>query len=216
MPKVPRFAEAGAKGNMGYVTIRSAEESDAQALAQIAIMAGHGLMELLYEGLLPGKSLMDTIIERRIFAPRSFSTLARWRVATDASGDILGGLNSYSHDVMMAAPPDPLLDESRLKPIAALSEMEARAVDSYYINMIAVFPEYRGSGGGFALMQEAERLARKENLRRISLCTFENDPSLLRYYRRQGFEVHATCPIGQHPAFQTDGNFVLMMRELDD
>jgi ribosomal protein S18 acetylase RimI-like enzyme len=197
---------------MGYLKIRNAEKTDAQALAQIADMAGHGLMQLLYEGLLPGKSVIDTIIERRIFAPRSFSTLARWRVATDVSGNILGGLNSYPHDVMMAAPPDPLLDESRLKPIAALSEMEASAVNSYYLNIIAVFPEYRGSGGGFALMQEAERLAREENLRRISLCTFENDPSLLRFYRRQGFEVRATCPIGQHPAFQMDGN--LMMREL--
>jgi ribosomal protein S18 acetylase RimI-like enzyme len=200
---------------MGYLKIKNAEKTDARALAQIADMAGHGLMQLLYEGLLPGKSLIDTIIERRIFAPRSFSALARWRIATDGSGNILGGLNSFSHDVMMTAPPDPLLDESRLSPIAALSEMEATAVDSYYINIIAVFPEYRGSGAGFALMQEAERLARKENLRRLTLSAFENDPSLLRFYRRQGFEVHASCPIGQHSAFQTDGNFVLMMRELD-
>ena len=161
-------------------------------------------MQLLYDGLLPGKSLVDTIIERRIFATQSFSNLVHWRVATDASGRILGGLNSYSHDVMMTAPPDPLLDESRLGPIAALSEMEATAVDSY-----------RGSGGGFALMQEAAQLARNANLRRMSLSTFENDPNLLRYYRRQGFEERATCPIGQHPAFEFDGNFVLMMRELN-
>jgi len=200
---------------MGYATVRSAEKSDAQALAQIAVMAGHGLMQLLYEGLLPGKSLIDTIIERRIFATQSFSNLVHWRVAMDASGRILGGLNSFSHDVMMTAPPDPLLDESRLGPISGLSEMEATAVDSYYINIIAVFPEYRGSGGGFALMQEAARLAGKANLRRMSLSTFENDPNLLRYYRRQGFEERATCPIGQHPAFEFDGNFVLMIRELN-
>lgn len=93
--------------------------------------------------------------------------------------------------------------------------MEATAVDSYYINIIAVFPEYRGSGAGFALMQEAERLARQENLRRLTLSAFKNDPNLLRLYRRQGFEARATCPIGQHSAFQADGNFVLMMRELD-
>lgn len=200
---------------MGYATVRSAEKSDARALAQIAVMAGHGLMELLYEELLPGKSLIDTIIDRRIFATQSFSNLVHWRVVTDASGRILGGLNSYPLDVMMSAPPDPLLDESRLRPIAALSEMEATAIDSYYINIIATFPEYRGTGGGFALMQEAARLARNANLRRMSLSTIENDPNLVRYYRRQGFEVRATCPIGQHPAFEFDGNFVLMMRELN-
>ena len=76
---------------MGYLNIGNAEKTDAQALAQIADMAGHGLMQLLYEGLLPGKSLIDTIIERRIFAPRSISALARWRVATDGSGNVLGG-----------------------------------------------------------------------------------------------------------------------------
>lgn len=99
---------------MGDLNIRNADKADAHSLAQIAVMAGHGLMQLLYDGLLPGKSLMDTIIERRFFASQSFSSLAHWRVAADRSGNVLGGLNSFSHAVMMTAAPDPLLDESRL------------------------------------------------------------------------------------------------------
>ena len=200
---------------MGEILIREALAEDALALAEVAIMAGHGVMELLYEGLLPGKSLAETIIDRRIAAPASFSALGRWRVATDAAGGILGALNSFPSAVLLDAPPDPLLDEARLAPLAALSELEAACRDSYSVNIIAVFPRHRGSGAGAALMREAERLARAEGFRRMSLCTFESDPALLGFYRRHGFEVQATCPIGEHPAFTASGNFALMTRELE-
>ena len=129
-------------------------------------MAGHGVMELFYEGLVPGKSVMDCVMARRILDRDSFATFKRWRVATDGSGHFLGALNSLPHKVLMNAPDDPLLDEARMRPIAALLELEEIAVDSYYVNIIAVYPQHRGSGAGDALMREAERLARLQNFRR--------------------------------------------------
>ena len=47
-----------------------------------------------------------------------------------------------------------------LRPIAALLELEEIPVDSYYVNIIAVYPQHRRSGAGAALMRDAERLAR--------------------------------------------------------
>ena len=123
-------------------------------------MAGHGVMELFYEGLVPGKSVIDCVMARRILDRDSFATFKRWRVATDASGQFLGALNSLPHKALMNAPDDPLLDEARLRPIAALLELEEIAVDSYYVNIIAVYPQHRRSGAGAALMRDAERLAR--------------------------------------------------------
>ena len=52
------------------------------------------------------------------------------------------------HQVLMDAPDDRLLDEARLRPIAALLELEEIPVDSYYVNIIAVYPQHRRSGAG--------------------------------------------------------------------
>ena len=72
----------------------------------------------------------------------------------------------------------------------------------------------RRKGAGFALMQEAERLARLENFRTMSLCTSGSDPALQSFYRRQGFEIRATRPFEFHPAIGMAGTFALMVREL--
>ena len=201
---------------MADVLIRDAVAADAEALAEVCIMAGHGVMQLLYEGLLPGKSLTDIIIARRLLNLESFAALPRWRVVTDLGGEVLGGLNSFPHEVLMNALADPLIDAPRLAPIAALSELEATATQTYFVNVIAIFPSARGTGAGYALMQEAERLARAQNFRRMALGTFGGDEKLISFYRRQGFEVVATRPMAPHPIFETDGDWALMQRELRD
>ena len=63
----------------------------------------------------------------------------------------------------------------RFAVIDALSELEAAAKGSYYINMIAVFPECRQGGTGRALTGEAERQARHGGFERMALATFEAD-----------------------------------------
>ncbi|MEQ1523292.1 MAG: GNAT family N-acetyltransferase [Aestuariivirga sp.] len=199
---------------MKDILIRDAVEGDARALAEVCVMAGHGVMELFYEGLIPGKSVIDCVMTRRILDRDSFATFRRWRVATDASGQFLGALNSLPHKALMNAPDDPLLNAAKLRPIAALLELEETAVDSYYVNIIAVYPQHRRSGAGAALMRDAEHLARVQKFHRMSLCTFENDPGLMAFYGRQGFEAQARRAIEPHPSLGMSGHFVLMTREL--
>ena len=66
----------------------------------------------------------------------------------------------------MNAPDDPLLDDAKMRPIAALLELEETAVDSYYVNILAVYPQHRRSGAGAALMRDAERQALLQKFRR--------------------------------------------------
>jgi hypothetical protein len=39
---------------MQHITMRSAGEGDAAALAEIAITAAHGILSMMYGGLVPG------------------------------------------------------------------------------------------------------------------------------------------------------------------
>ena len=177
-------------------------------------MAGHGVMELFYEGLVPGKSVIDCVMARRILDRDSFAAFKRWRVATDASGNFLGALNGLPHKALMDAPDDPLLDDTKMRSIAGLLELEEIPVDSYYVNIIAVYPQHRRSGAGAALMRDAERQARVQKFSRMSLCTFEEDPGLMGFYLGQGFQTQERRAIAPHPAIGMSGHFVLLTREL--
>ena len=169
---------------MKDILIRDAVEGDARALAEVCVMAGHGVMELYYEGLIPGKSVIDCVMARRILDRDSFATLRRWRVATDASGQFLGALNSLPHKALMKAPDDPLLDKARLRPIVALLELEEIPVDSYYVNIIAVYPQHRRSGAGAALMREAEAVAVELEVDRTQGLTAAERKTLMRLLQK--------------------------------
>jgi hypothetical protein len=71
-------------------------------------------MNLLYEGLLPGRSVAEAIIERRLRNPASFCALRHWRVAEDAQGSLLGGLNSLPNVELAKSVSDPAIGPDRL------------------------------------------------------------------------------------------------------
>lgn len=206
---------------MGDVTprqirIRDAVPGDALSLAQLTIMAGHGLHEIFYGGLIAGKSTAEIIAERRIRNPTNFSSLAWWRVAIDGQGQTLGALNSFPHLVFAASAPDPLLTAERQAVAGSITELEASATGTYYINIIAVVPERRSGGIGAALMAEGVRLASLAGFGQLALSTFEADVRLLDFYRRHGFKIADTRPIEPHPGLDYGGNWALMTRSLSE
>jgi|GEM_PF-328921 len=194
--------------------IRDGRPEDAMMLASFAMAAGHGLLEIFYGGLIPGRSTQQAVAERRILRPGAFAEFHRWRVLEDGAGTVLGGLNAFPHDVFNTAAPDELLTAERLDSVASLSALEASADGTFYVNMIAVAPEARGKGAGASLMAEAERLARAAGFGVLTLSTFEADAGLIRFYQRNGFEVIGTAPIAPHPLLEYGGNWALLAKTL--
>jgi GNAT superfamily N-acetyltransferase len=199
---------------MLHIAMRNAGESDAAALAEIAIIAAHGILTLMYGSLVPGNSVADTFVERRILNPKDVSALKHWRIAEDEDRRMLGALNSFPFDVDAYEGIDPAIGEERLAPLAGLAELEALATDMYFVNMVAVLPQHRRSGAGRALMAEADRLARTSGFGKVGLCTFEADAALAAFYGKLGYVVRERRPIRQHPAIEYSGNWVLMVRDL--
>jgi GNAT superfamily N-acetyltransferase len=198
-----------------HAVIRDAVLADTMDLARLAVMAGHGLLDIFYRGLVPGKSTVEIVAERRMLRTGNFAELVNWRVAMDRDGRVLGALNSFPHDIFDKSEPDPLLTAERLAVVDALTELEVSAKGTYYINIIAVFPERRKAGVGRMLMAEAERLARRNGFRRLALNTFEADTGLVDFYRGHGFQILATRAIVPHPDLEHGGNWALMVRDLD-
>ena len=59
----------------------------------------------------------------------------------------------------------------------------------YYISNIAVFPEYRGTGIGTALITKIEQYAKKKGLKKIALDVEVENSDAVRLYQRLGYWI---------------------------
>ncbi|NQU57789.1 MAG: GNAT family N-acetyltransferase [Rhodospirillales bacterium] len=98
--------------------------------------------------------------------------------------------------------------------LVPIVELECLAPGSFYINAIAVYPQFRSKGFDSLLMAEAERLARKKGTQALSLITFEGNASAVRFYLRLGFVIAAQRLVVKHESTSHAGDEYLMLRTL--
>lgn len=96
------------------------------------------------------------------------------------------------------------LFEEGNKEFAAVHDEETQDMDlehaedetqtgEYYIDSLAVLPEYRGKGIARQLMQEQIRHAKKLGLPIATLLVDPDNPPALRLYKSLGFKYHSDC-----------------------
>jgi ribosomal protein S18 acetylase RimI-like enzyme len=195
--------------------IRRATPGDALVCARLLSIAAHGMAEAVYAGLVPGQTTEEVIAERRIRAEGRASSSRNWWVAEDASGAIAGGLNAYPLDGELRPVRDDHLPAERAGLLRPVVELEAEAPGTFFVNVLAVFPEYRHAGLARRLIALAEREAQGAGLRALSLTTFEQDTRLVGYYRRLGFAAVAARPLVPHARLEVAGNFILMLKPIE-
>jgi ribosomal protein S18 acetylase RimI-like enzyme len=71
--------------------------------------------------------------------------------------------------------------------LVPLLELEAMAPGSWYLNVLATYPAFRGRGCGSALLARAEDAARAAGHAAISLIAADTHHEALRLYRAKGF-----------------------------
>lgn len=62
----------------------------------------------------------------------------------------------------------------------------------YRIYSLAIAPEARGHGIGKKLLNYTERLARKNNIQKITLEVSEKNETAINLYKKQGFQIEKT------------------------
>lgn len=173
----------------GKPVIRPATKADADALARLVDIAGEGMPAVVWDGMRePGESIWDVGRRRAEREEGTFSY--RNASIADADGQPLGALVGKA----LPETPEPLdLSEmpAMFRPLQALEDM---APGSWYINVLATFPEARNRGIGAALIDAARAKARACGCRRISLIVQDANPAL-RLYARAGFREVARKPI---------------------
>ena len=165
-------------------TIRDAREDDAEFLAQVILAAAH----LSDMGADTANSNGDlTTICRRT------DTLYSWRNAriACACGKRAGAMVSYPGDIYVAARSItfPLL------PGLTQAQIDATDIETlpgeWYLDSLAVLPEFRRAGIGKMLVMDAIERGRNAGYTQCTLLAEKSSTHLVEYYTRLGFGIES-------------------------
>jgi ribosomal protein S18 acetylase RimI-like enzyme len=181
------------------VEIRNADSTDCLAIAELAQMAGDGIPGYFWaDSQQPGQTLEATGAELLKSETANFSY--RNTLVACLDGEIAGMLLAYR---LPAAEDNDEELQDFPEFVRPLIELEQCVAESFYINMLATYPRFRGQGVASELLAEADRLALAVQCELISIAVFASNPDALELYRRLGYETieqRAVIACDYHPA----------------
>jgi ribosomal protein S18 acetylase RimI-like enzyme len=191
------------------VLFRPAQPFDVPNLVCLIDSAGRGLPVWLWSTLRqPGQSAIEVGRQRILTKTDHPFYYKNWTVA-EVDGAVVGALmgcvtsESYRRD-----------DANELPQVfVPLLELEALAGGSWYLNVLAVYPEFRGQGIGTALLSEAEAIARATGASRISIIVEDANAGAFKLYLRFGFIEQARRPYIPFPGSMDEGDWILLIKD---
>ena len=96
-----------------------------------------------------------------------------------------------------------------------LQQLENLAPGSWYVNVLASYPQWRNGGLGTALLKHAEKLAFAAGVKKgMSVIVADNNKAARRLYERMGYRPVADRPMVKEN-WENDGqNWVLLTKHL--
>jgi ribosomal protein S18 acetylase RimI-like enzyme len=191
------------------IEIRPARKADAAAMAVLVDIAGHGMPAYMWAQIkAPGQSVLEIGRARALRDTGSFS----WRNAfvAESDGEVAALLVDYLID-------DPYVigDLSQMPEfIHPLVRLEAQAPGTWYVNVLATFPEFRGKGLGAKLLALSEIRGNEHGSRKMSIIVAGENPDAMRLYGRTGYVEVAREAVVEFPGCPHGGDWVLMTKEL--
>ena len=188
---------------------RPATKADASALAVLVDIAGEGMPAHMGSTLAaPGQSILEVGRERAARETGGFS----WKnaVVAETGGEVAACLVGYRLD-----DPYDLSAFAEMPPmVQPLLKLEARAPGSWYVNVLATFPEFRRLGIATKLLELAGSKGREAGAPALSVIVGSWNESAARRYRRAGYAALATEPAILFPGCPHTGDWVLMIKSL--
>jgi len=188
---------------------RLAEAKDAPALAELVNFAGEGLPLYLWDRLKqPGQTGWDVGLERARRDKSGFSY--RNAVVAEIDGKCAACLIGYPQPEH----PEPI-DYAAMPPIfVPLQELENLAPDSWYVNVLAAYPDYRGQGLGTKLLAIADELTDATGKSGLSLIVSDANEGARRLYERCGYRDAGARPMVKESWENQGQNWILLTKIL--
>lgn len=193
-----------------HVVLRAAREDDAHVIRNLIIIAGDAAPDFPLSQAPSGQVLVHLASRRAIARYQSFAVRHSTLVEFDGlvAGLVLGYRLSRNLEAIRAGLLPPYL-----RPTCDLRQISPA---SFYVNTLAVFPEFRQLGIGSVLLEAAAATALAQKCRSLSLEAIACNTAALRFYRRHGFTGPGTecCEIPASPPCEND--VLLLSRIVDD
>lgn len=188
---------------------RTARLQDASALAELVNFAGEGLPLYLWNEMKkPGETAWDVGRQRAERDEGSFSY--RNAIVADAGGQCAGCLIGYSQPKA----PEPIDYQAMPPMFVPLQELENLAPATWYVNVLAVYPNHRGKGLGAGLLAIADQIAGQAALSGLSVIVSDSNDGARRLYARCGYREAGARPMIKE-GWQAEGrNWLLMTKDL--
>ena len=133
---------------------RRATPEDAGALAELINFAGEGLPLYLWAKMAEaGETPWD--VGRRRAARQEGSFSYRNAIVVEAGGKVVASLIGYP----LPDRPEPIDYDTLPALFVPMQELENLAPGTWYVNVLATYPEHRGQGLGAGLLHLAEQIA---------------------------------------------------------
>lgn len=187
---------------------RRAELKDAAAMADLVNFAGEGLPLYLWETL---KQPDETALEhgRRRAEREQGGFSYRNAVVAETGGRCIACLIGYPQ------PDEPSPIEAGMPPMfVPLQELENLAPATWYVNVLAAYPEYRGRGLGTQLLGLADDLARAAGKSGLSVIVSDANHGARRLYLRCGYFEAGERPMVKEGWANPGRNWVLLTKQL--
>lgn len=191
------------------IQIRPANLSDARELAKLIDIAGEGIPHWLWsQSANDTQSPLDVGETRAARTEGGFSYTNAFVAVLDDS--VVGMVLSYPITDVPVDDPNDLP-----APIAPFVALEAKSVGTWYINALAVQPNFRGNNIGTRLLTKAQNIGLQNGFPRISIQVFEQNTGAMRLYRGQAYEEIARQAVRSHPCqpYYT-GDVVLLQKQV--
>jgi ribosomal protein S18 acetylase RimI-like enzyme len=187
---------------------RRAAVEDAPVLAELVNYAGEGLPLYLWGKLAqPGETAWEVGRRRAARAEGSFSY--RNAVMIEHEGACAGCLIGYA----IPDEPEPVTADmpAMFVPLQALENL---APGTWYVNVLAVLPPFRGLGLGTRLLRLADAAARAFGKRRLSVIVADANTGARRLYERCGYRERAARPMVKEDWQNAGRAWILLTKDL--
>jgi RimJ/RimL family protein N-acetyltransferase len=188
-------------------TTRPARPEDAPHLAELVNTAGEGMPYYLWSKMArPGEDPWQVGRERARREQASFSY--RNALIAEAEDRVVGTLIGYP----LPDAPEPI-GPAMPAMFVPLQELENIACGTWYVNVIAVFEDYRGRGYGTRLLSVAERIASDLGRRGLSIIVSDANSGARRLYERCGYKFKAQRKLEKEDWVSEGQHWLLLTKE---
>lgn len=186
--------------------LRPGTLDDADALAQLINYAGEGMPHYLWGKMAePGETAWDVGRRRARREEGSFSYCNA--IVADVAGEAVACLIGY------VVPDTPVaIDEAMPAMFVPLQELENLAPSTWYINVLAAKPSFRGQGLGTKLILTAEEKAIEAGCKGLSIIVADANSGARRLYERLDYDEQATRPMVKEAWESPAANWVLLTK----